>query len=60
VNPSVLFRVDDLHLAYDELTARGVVFEGARRHLIHRHDLFSDPDAQPPAVMSQVQPTPGS
>jgi catechol 2,3-dioxygenase-like lactoylglutathione lyase family enzyme len=65
--PSVLyFRVDDIHLAYDELTARGVVFEGAP-HLIHRHDsgmeewmaFFSDPDAQPLAVMSQVQPTSG-
>jgi hypothetical protein len=49
------------------LTARGVVFEGAP-HLIHRHDsgmeewmaFFSDPDAQPLAVMSQVQPTSGS
>jgi predicted enzyme related to lactoylglutathione lyase len=66
--PSVLyFRVDDIHLAYDELTARGIAFEGAP-HLIHRHDsgmeewmaFFSDPDGQPLAVMSQVQPTSGS
>jgi DNA-binding CsgD family transcriptional regulator/catechol 2,3-dioxygenase-like lactoylglutathione lyase family enzyme len=60
--PSVLyFRVDDITAAYDELRARGVIFEGAP-HLIHKHDdgveewmaFFPDPDGHLLALMSQV------
>ncbi|HYU85976.1 MAG TPA: VOC family protein [Kribbellaceae bacterium] len=62
IEPSTLyFRVDDIQTAYDDLTARGVVFEGAP-HLIHRHEngmeewmaFFRDPDGHLLAVMSQV------
>ena len=55
------FRVDDINTAYDELSARGVTFEGAP-HLIHKHDngveewmaFFPDPDGQLLAIMAQV------
>jgi catechol 2,3-dioxygenase-like lactoylglutathione lyase family enzyme len=62
--PSILcFRVPDINAAYDELTARGVVFEGAP-HVIFRHEsgleewmaFFPDPDGHLLAIMSQVQP----
>jgi DNA-binding CsgD family transcriptional regulator/catechol 2,3-dioxygenase-like lactoylglutathione lyase family enzyme len=65
--PSLLyFRVPDIQHAYDELTARGVVFSGAP-HLIHRHAngveewmaFFDDPDGNPLAIMSQVEPRQG-
>lgn len=65
--PSLLyFRVPDIRHAYDELTARGVVFSGAP-HLIHRHAngveewmaFFDDPDGNPLAIMSQVEPQQG-
>jgi len=61
--PSILyFRVPDIDAAYDELTARGVVFEGAP-HMIFRHQsgleewmaFFPDPDGHLLAIMSQVQ-----
>lgn len=61
--PSILyFRVPDINAAYDELTARGVAFQGAP-HMIFRHDsgleewmaFFSDPDGHLLAIMSQVQ-----
>jgi catechol 2,3-dioxygenase-like lactoylglutathione lyase family enzyme len=62
--PSVLyFTVDDIQAGYDELRARGVVFENAP-HLIHKHDngveewmaFFPDPDGHPLAIMAQVPP----
>ena len=65
--PSVLyFRVPDIQHAYDELTSRGVGFSGAP-HLIHRHAngveewmaFFNDPDGNPLAIMSQVEPPQG-
>ncbi|PZF81248.1 VOC family protein [Jiangella anatolica] len=57
------FRVDDIHAAHRELTARGVAFTDAP-HLIHRHDsgmeewmaFFADLDGQPLALMAQVTP----
>ena len=61
-DPSVLyFRVPDINAAYDELAARGVVFEGAP-HMIFRHPdgteewmaFFPDPDGHLLAIMSQV------
>ncbi|HEY0934408.1 MAG TPA: VOC family protein [Trebonia sp.] len=56
------FRVPDIDAAYDELTTRGVTFEGAP-HLIFRHDsgleewmaFFPDPDGHLLAIMSQVE-----
>ncbi len=60
--PSILyFRVPDINAAYDTLTARGVMFEGAP-HMIFRHDsgteewmaFFPDPDGHLVAIMSQV------
>jgi DNA-binding CsgD family transcriptional regulator/catechol 2,3-dioxygenase-like lactoylglutathione lyase family enzyme len=62
--PSVLyFTVPDIQRAYDELTARGVVFRGAP-HLIHRHEsgveewmaFFDDPEGHPLAIMAQLEP----
>lgn len=62
--PSILyFTVPDIQRAYDELTARGVVFSGAP-HLIHRHAsgveewmaFFDDPEGHPLAIMAQVPP----
>jgi catechol 2,3-dioxygenase-like lactoylglutathione lyase family enzyme len=61
--PSVLyFRVPDINVAYDALTARGIQFHGAP-HMIFRHDsgmeewmaFFDDPDGHPLAIMAQVQ-----
>jgi catechol 2,3-dioxygenase-like lactoylglutathione lyase family enzyme len=60
--PSIVyFRVPQIHLTYEALTARGVVFRD-RPHLVHRHDsgveewmaFFDDPDGHPLALMSQV------
>lgn len=60
--PSVIyFRVPDIDAAYDQLTARGIVFEGAP-HMIYRHEsgmeewmaFFPDPDGHLLAIMSQV------
>jgi catechol 2,3-dioxygenase-like lactoylglutathione lyase family enzyme len=60
--PSVLyFRVPDIDAAYDQLAARGIVFEGAP-HMIFRHEsgmeewmaFFPDPDGHLLAIMSQV------
>jgi catechol 2,3-dioxygenase-like lactoylglutathione lyase family enzyme len=65
MQPSILyFRVDDINAAYDELQARGVVFEQAP-HLIHKHDngveewmaFFPDPDGHLLAIMAQVGPS---
>ena len=61
---SILYlRVDDIGAAYNELTARGVEFNGAP-HLIFRHPdgveewmaFFKDPEGRPLALMSQVRP----
>jgi catechol 2,3-dioxygenase-like lactoylglutathione lyase family enzyme/DNA-binding CsgD family transcriptional regulator len=61
--PSILyFRVPDIDAAYDELTGRGVEFQGAP-HMIFRHEsgleewmaFFPDPDGHLLAIMSQVQ-----
>lgn len=61
--PSILyFRVPDINAAYDELTTRGAVFQGAP-HMIFRHEsgleewmaFFADPDGHLLAIMSQVQ-----
>ena len=57
------FRVDDIHAAWESLTARGVVFTDPP-HLIHRHEsgmeewmaFFTDPDGHTLALMSQVPP----
>lgn len=57
------FAVPDLHGSYQDLGARGVVFDGAP-HLIHRHDdgteewmaFFSDSEGNTLALMSQVRP----
>jgi methylmalonyl-CoA/ethylmalonyl-CoA epimerase len=60
--PSILyFRVPDIQVAYDELSARGAEFQGAP-HMIFRHPsgveewmaFFTDPDGHLLAVMSQV------
>jgi catechol 2,3-dioxygenase-like lactoylglutathione lyase family enzyme len=62
--PSLLyFAVPDIGAAFQELTARGVVFSHPP-HLIHRHDsgveewmaFFTDPDGHPLAIMSQRAP----
>jgi DNA-binding CsgD family transcriptional regulator/catechol 2,3-dioxygenase-like lactoylglutathione lyase family enzyme len=55
------FLVPDINAAYDALTARGIVFQGAP-HMIFRHDsgmeewmaFFPDPDGHLLAIMSQV------
>ena len=55
------FRVPGIHAAYEQLSARQVVFEGAP-HMIHRHEsgteewmaFFADPDGGMLAIMSQV------
>jgi DNA-binding CsgD family transcriptional regulator/catechol 2,3-dioxygenase-like lactoylglutathione lyase family enzyme len=55
------FRVADIHAAHEQLTARGVEFEGAP-HMIFRHEsgteewmaFFADPDGGMLAVMAQV------
>lgn len=61
---SILYlRVDDIHRAHEELSARGVEFK-AVPHMIHRHEdgteewmaFFDDPDGRPLAIMSQVKP----
>jgi DNA-binding CsgD family transcriptional regulator/catechol 2,3-dioxygenase-like lactoylglutathione lyase family enzyme len=57
------FRVPDIHAAFQELTGRGVAFEGAP-HMIFRHEsgmeewmaFFNDPDGGPLAIMTQVVP----
>ncbi len=58
------FRVPDIDAAHEELTARGVAFEGAP-HMIHRHAdgveewmaFFTDPDGGLLAIMSQTLPS---
>ncbi len=58
----IYFRVPDIGAAYEELTGRGVAFEGAP-HMIHRHEdgteewmaFFKDPDGNILAIMSQVK-----
>lgn len=60
----VYFRVDDIHQAVEQLTARGAEFINAP-HMIHRHDdgveewmaFFKDPDGRPLALMTQTRPT---
>jgi catechol 2,3-dioxygenase-like lactoylglutathione lyase family enzyme len=55
------FRVPDIHAAHQQLTARGVTFEGAP-HMIFRHAsgmeewmaFFPDPDGHLLAIMAQV------
>lgn len=56
------FKVDDLTLAHETLTSRGVTFESSP-HLIAKmpdHDLwmafFRDPDGHPIGLMCEVQP----
>ena len=59
----VYFRVDDIHQACEQLTARGARFVSAP-HMLHRHDdgteewmaFFKDPDERPLALMTQVRP----
>ena len=56
------FRVDDIHAAYADLQARGVVVTSAP-HLIHRHAdgmeewmaFFEDNEGRPLAIMAQVR-----
>lgn len=63
--PSILyFRVPGIHAAVDELTSRGVVFEGAPHRIFTHPDgteewmaFFRDPDGHLLAVMSQVAPS---
>jgi DNA-binding CsgD family transcriptional regulator/catechol 2,3-dioxygenase-like lactoylglutathione lyase family enzyme len=61
---SILYlRVPDIAAAHQTLAARGVAFTHAP-HMIHRHAdgaeewmaFFTDPDARPMALMSQVVP----
>jgi catechol 2,3-dioxygenase-like lactoylglutathione lyase family enzyme len=61
---SILYlRVDDIRGAYETLSSRGVIFNGAP-HMIHRHAdgveewlaIFNDPEGRPLALMSQVRP----
>ena len=55
------FRVNDIQVAFRELTGRGVNFRG-EPHLIFKHEsgleewmaFFDDPDGHPLAIMSQV------
>jgi len=57
------FSTPNIAMAYEQLVALGVIFRGAP-HMIHRHDsgveewmaFFEDPDGQPLALMSQVNP----
>ena len=57
------FQVDNIHAAYDVLSARGVQFISAP-HMIHRHAdgteewlaAFSDPDGHPLQLISQAKP----
>lgn len=59
---TLYFRVDDIGVAYAELSARGVEFKGAP-HLIYRHPdgteewmaFFKDPEGRFLALMSQVR-----
>lgn len=59
----IYFRVADIDAAFDELTNRGVTFEGAP-HMIFKHPtgmeewmaFFRDPDGGLLALMSQVAP----
>jgi catechol 2,3-dioxygenase-like lactoylglutathione lyase family enzyme len=59
------FNVDDIDAAHEELSRRGVHFEGAP-HMIHRHEngveewmaFFDDPDGKMLAIMAQVSPRP--
>jgi catechol 2,3-dioxygenase-like lactoylglutathione lyase family enzyme len=62
---SVLYlRVPDIHVAYQQLQARGIPFAGAP-HLIHRHSdgtqewmaFFEDLEGRPLAIMCQVKPS---
>jgi predicted enzyme related to lactoylglutathione lyase len=61
---SILYlRVEDIRVAHQLLTARGVQFAQAP-HMIHRHGdgteewlaSFTDPEGRPLALMSQVGP----
>jgi methylmalonyl-CoA/ethylmalonyl-CoA epimerase len=55
------FRVADIHAAHEQLTARGVTFDGAP-HMIFRHEsgtaewmaFFADPGGGMLALMAQV------
>lgn len=57
------FRVEDIHQAAEQLTARGAEFMNAP-HMIHRHEdgteewmaFFKDPDGRPLALMNQTRP----
>jgi DNA-binding CsgD family transcriptional regulator/catechol 2,3-dioxygenase-like lactoylglutathione lyase family enzyme len=57
----IYFRVADVHVEYERLHTRGVVFKGAP-HMIHKHAdgteewmaFFEDSDGQLLALMSQV------
>ncbi len=57
------FRVEDIHQAAEQLTARGAEFINAP-HMIHRHEdgteewmaFFKDPDGRPLALMNQTRP----
>jgi DNA-binding CsgD family transcriptional regulator/catechol 2,3-dioxygenase-like lactoylglutathione lyase family enzyme len=57
------FRVDDVHAAHRDLTARDIEFVSAP-HMIHRHAngmeewmaFFQDNEGRPLAIMSQVRP----
>jgi predicted enzyme related to lactoylglutathione lyase len=57
---AVYFQVADIHAVFDELTRRGVAFNG-QPHVVHRtpqYDLwlteFNDPDGNALALMSQA------
>jgi catechol 2,3-dioxygenase-like lactoylglutathione lyase family enzyme len=62
-NSCIYFRVANIHGVQEELTARGVQFEGAP-HMIHRHEdgteewmtFFRDPDGSLLSLMSAVKP----
>jgi DNA-binding CsgD family transcriptional regulator/catechol 2,3-dioxygenase-like lactoylglutathione lyase family enzyme len=57
------FRTDDIQSSYQDLSARGVAFEGAP-HLIHRHGdgseewmaFFKDPSGHMLALMQRTKP----
>jgi DNA-binding CsgD family transcriptional regulator/catechol 2,3-dioxygenase-like lactoylglutathione lyase family enzyme len=61
---SILYlRVEDIRVAYETLSSRGVEFTAAP-HLIHRHPdgteewlaHFNDPEGRPLGILSQVKP----
>ncbi len=59
----IYFRVPDIHAAYSEFGARGIVFDAAP-HMIHRHAdgteewmaFFRDNEQRLLAIMCQVPP----